>query len=63
MRGPHHTRPAGSGFAWLALMTVGTQHDDANDVLTVLAALGVNHICSRRRPATFDGRVATSRAT
>jgi mannonate dehydratase len=37
-----------------ALMTVGTQHDDANDVLTVLAALGVNHICSRLPSAKFD---------
>jgi mannonate dehydratase len=36
------------------LMTVGTQHDDSNDVLTVLAALGVNHICSRLPSAKFD---------
>ena len=28
-------------------MTVGTQHDSSDDVLGVLAALGVNHICSR----------------
>jgi mannonate dehydratase len=37
-----------------ALMTVGTQHDDSNDVLTVLAALGVNHICSRLPSTTLD---------
>src|SRR5262249_18673603 len=37
-----------------ALMTVGTQHDDSNEVLTVLAALGVNHICSRLPSAKFD---------
>jgi mannonate dehydratase len=37
-----------------ALMTVGTQHDDSNDVLTVLAALGVNHICSRLPSAKLD---------
>jgi mannonate dehydratase len=37
-----------------ALMTVGTQHDDSDEVLTVLAALGVNHICSRLPSATFD---------
>jgi mannonate dehydratase len=37
-----------------ALMTVGTQHDDSNEVLTVLAALGVNHICSRLPSPTFD---------
>jgi mannonate dehydratase len=37
-----------------ALMTVGTQHDDSNEVLTVLAALGVNHLCSRLPSANFD---------
>jgi mannonate dehydratase len=37
-----------------ALMTVGTQHDDSNEVLTVLAALGVNHICSQLPSAKFD---------
>ena len=30
-----------------ALMKVGTQHGDSNEILRVLAAFGVNHICSR----------------
>jgi len=37
-----------------ALMKVGTQHDSADDVLGVLAALGVNYICSRLPSAQFD---------
>jgi mannonate dehydratase len=37
-----------------ARMKVGTQHDSADDVLGVLAALGVNHICSRLPSAQFD---------
>jgi mannonate dehydratase len=37
-----------------ARMTVGTQHGDSDDILTVLAAFGVNHICSRLPSATFD---------
>lgn len=37
-----------------ALMKVGTQHDSADDVLGMLAALGVNHICSRLPSARLD---------
>src|SRR5262245_61723961 len=37
-----------------ALMKVGTQHDSSDDVLRVLAALGVNHICSRLPSARMD---------
>src|SRR5205814_7840549 len=37
-----------------ALMTVGTQHDSSDDVLGVLAALGVNHICCRLPSERFD---------
>lgn len=48
------SRPSTRTPATKALMTVGTQHDDTNEVLTVLAALGVNHICSRLPSATFD---------
>ena len=29
------------------LMKVGTQHDSSDETLAVLAALGVDHICSR----------------
>src|SRR4051812_7896939 len=48
------SRRSGRAPADKALMTVGTQHDDSNEVLTVLAALGVNHICSRLPSAKFD---------
>src|SRR5438034_7093969 len=37
-----------------ARMTVGTQHDSSDEVLGVLAALGVNHICSRLPSARLD---------
>jgi mannonate dehydratase len=37
-----------------ALMKVGTQHDSSDATLTVLAALGVNNICSTLPSATFD---------
>lgn len=36
------------------LMKVGTQHDSSDDVLPILAAFGVNHICSRLPSARFD---------
>jgi mannonate dehydratase len=37
-----------------ALMKVGTQHGDSDDILRVLAAFGVDHICSRLPSAKFD---------
>jgi len=37
-----------------ALMKVGTQHDSSDEVLGVLAALGVTNICSRLPSARFD---------
>src|SRR5687768_11775387 len=37
-----------------ARMKVGTQHGSSDDILTVLAALGVNHICSRLPSDRFD---------
>jgi mannonate dehydratase len=37
-----------------ALMKVGTQHDSSDEVLTILAALGVTHICSRLPSARLD---------
>jgi mannonate dehydratase len=36
------------------LMKVGTQHDSSDEVLPILAALGVNHICSRLPSARLD---------
>jgi mannonate dehydratase len=36
------------------LMKVGTQHDSSDEVLPILAAFGVNHICSRLPSARFD---------
>ena len=35
-------------------MKVGTQHDSSDEVLGMLAALGVNHICSRLPSAQLD---------
>ena len=37
-----------------ALMKVGTQHGDSDEILRVMAALGVNHICSRLPSARMD---------
>jgi mannonate dehydratase len=37
-----------------ASMKVGTQHDSSDDVLGILAALGVTNICSRLPSARFD---------
>jgi mannonate dehydratase len=37
-----------------ALFKLGTQHDSSDSVLPVLAAFGVNHICSRLPSAKFD---------
>ena len=37
-----------------ARMKVGTQHDSSDEVLGVLAALGVRHICSRLPSARLD---------
>jgi mannonate dehydratase len=36
------------------LMKVGTQHDSSDEVLPILAAFGVDHICSRLPSARFD---------
>lgn len=49
------TREASApGSSAKALMKVGTQHDSSDEVLGVLAALGVTHICSRLPSARFD---------
>ena len=40
-------RPAAPRAATRALMKVGTQHGDSDEILKVLAGFGVNHICSR----------------
>jgi mannonate dehydratase len=37
-----------------ALMKVGTQHGDSDEILRAMAAFGVNHICSRLPSAKFD---------
>ncbi len=37
-----------------ALMKVGTQHDSSDDVLSILAPLGVTHICSRLPSERLD---------
>ena len=48
------TVPGGAPAPTNARMTVGTQHDSSDEVLGVLAALGVNHICSRLPSARLD---------
>ena len=47
---PPRRRPAAKTLP----MKVGTQHDSSDEVLPILAALGVNHICSRLPSARFD---------
>jgi mannonate dehydratase len=42
------------GGAGKTLMTVGTQHDSSDEVLTIMAALGVTHICSRLPSVRLD---------
>ena len=37
-----------------ALMKVGTQHGDSNEILRVLAGFGVNYICSRLPSERLD---------
>jgi len=49
--GPQRAAPPASRKA---SMTVGTQHGDSDEILRVLAALGVNHICSRLPSARMD---------
>jgi len=38
-----------------ALMKVGTQHGDSDEILRAMAGFGVNHICSRLPSSKFDG--------
>jgi mannonate dehydratase len=47
---PQPARPAPKK----ALMKVGTQHDSSDEVLAVMAAFGVNYICSRLPSAKLD---------
>jgi len=51
-QGPRASSPAKP--ARTLLMKVGTQHDSSDEVLPILAALGVNHICSRLPSARLD---------
>ena len=38
-----------------ALMKVGTQHGDSDEILRAMAGFGVNHICSRLPSVKLDG--------
>jgi mannonate dehydratase len=51
---PEPSREGAKTPAAKASMKVGTQHDSSDDVLGVLAALGVTNICSRLPSAQFD---------
>jgi mannonate dehydratase len=46
--------PRRGGGAGKTLMKVGTQHDSSDEVLTIMAALGVTHICSRLPSVRLD---------
>ncbi len=48
--------PSGAGPSGSVAFKVGTQHDSSDAVLRVLAALGVNNICSTLPSATLDDR-------
>src|SRR5271169_5247542 len=37
-------------------MKAGTQHNSTDEVLTIMAALGVNHVCSTLPSAKFDDK-------
>src|SRR5262249_40785442 len=39
-----------------ALMKVGTQHGDSDEILRVMAAFGVNHVCSRLPSERMDAQ-------
>jgi mannonate dehydratase len=47
-------RSTGGAPARQALMKVGTQHGDSDEILRFMAGFGVNHICSRLPSATLD---------
>ena len=53
LQGRGAPRRGGAG-AGKALMKVGTQHDSSDEVLTIMAALGVTHICSRLPSVRLD---------
>ena len=48
------SRPRAANSPRNGTMKVGTQHDSSDEVLGILAALGVNYICSRLPSAKFD---------
>ena len=48
------SRPRAANSPRNVAMKVGTQHDSSDEVLGILAALGVNYICSRLPSAKFD---------
>ncbi len=49
-------RPAGTSAAPRARMKLGTQHGDSDEILRVMAAFGVNHICSNTPSQKLDER-------
>ena len=49
-------RPARAPSPRKALMKVGTQHGDSDDILRFMAAFGVNHICSRLPSERMDDK-------
>ena len=53
-QGARGAAPARAAVPRKALMKVGTQHDSSDEVLAILAPLGVTHICSRLPSPRFD---------
>lgn len=53
-RAAQTSRDRGPNSPRKVAMKVGTQHDSSDEVLGILAALGVNYICSRLPSAKFD---------
>ena len=61
LQAPGARKPAAP--ARRALMKVGTQHDSSDEVLGILAPLGVTHICSRLPSAKLDDQWTTDSLT
>ena len=54
LAGPPAATAQKKGAPRKSLIKLGTQHDSADAVLPILAAFGVNHICSRLPSTKFD---------
>src|SRR5262245_49374931 len=53
---PRQGRDGAPGPSPRALMKVGTQHGDSDQILRAMAGFGVNHICSRLPSVRLDDK-------